>query len=274
VAQVRRTRQPSGSLFRFNLIGDPIMNSGTTAGPGLDLSAQTADGITIAELTGELDVASAPALREQLLSLLRPGSSRLVLDLSRVSFCDASGLAVLVNTGRRARLLGGFLRLAAVSPEVGQVLSITGLHRHLASFPTVQAAATGAQATHHGKSAARGPAASARPGPADRHAGPPADRHTGPSPARADAGELRKAVAALLACADAWHDADPSRRFTPALRAIARAHGGTDDTALDAAARSLLSALVRHPLNPSPAVAATATRLRQVLSPAPRLAIA
>jgi anti-anti-sigma factor len=242
------------------------MNSGTAANPGLGLAAQTTGGITIAELTGELDIASAPALRDQLLSLLRPGSSRLVIDLSKVSFCDASGLAVLVNTARRARLLGGFLRLAAVSPQVGQGLNITGLRRHLANFPTVQAAATGAQAAQHRKAgaAATSRAASAHPGPANRHTGPP--------PVPASAGELRGAVAALLACADAWHDADPSRRFTPALRAMARARDGTDDTALDTAARSLLSALARHPLTPSPAVAATATRLRQVLNPAPRLA--
>lgn len=244
----------------------PIVNSGTTVNPGLDLSAQTAGGITIAELTGELDIASAPALREQLLSLLRPGSSRLVIDLSRVSFCDASGLAVLVNTARRARLLGGFLRLAAVSPQVGRVLNITGLHRQLANFPTVQAAATGAQAAQHRISGAAvsGRAARAHPGPVSRRTGPP--------PVPADAGELRGAVAALLACADAWHDADPTRRFTAALRALDRARDGTDNAALDTAARSLLSALARHPLTPSPAVAATATRLRRVLNPAPRLA--
>jgi len=241
------------------------MNSGTTANPGLCLAAQTAGGITIAELTGELDIASAPALRDELLGLLRPGSSRLVIDLSRVSFCDASGLAVLVNTARRAMLLGGFLRLAAVSPQVGLALSITGLHQHLASFPTVQAAATGAEAAQYRKSgaAARGRAARAYP--------MPANRRTGPSPVPADASELRGAVAALLACADAWHDADPSRRFTTALRAMGRACDGTDDTALNTAARSLLSALARHPLTPSPAVAATATRLRRALNPAPRL---
>ena len=51
------------------------MNSRTAVNPGLDLTARTAGGITIAELTGELDVASAPVLREQLLGLLQPGSS-------------------------------------------------------------------------------------------------------------------------------------------------------------------------------------------------------
>jgi len=241
------------------------MNSASTASAALGVAAWTARGVTIAEVTGELDVAGAPALRDQLLSLLRPGSSRLVVDLSRVSFCDASGLAALVNTGRRARLLGGFLRVAAVSPSAGRALTITGLHRQLAIFPTVQAAATGAPAARHGAAgaAARGRAVRARPGPAQA---PPR-----PSPAPAGAGDLRAAVAALLACAEAWHDADPRRRFTPALAAIARACDGADDTALDGAARSLLSALARHPLTPSPAVAATATRLRRALYPAPRL---
>jgi anti-anti-sigma factor len=242
------------------------MNSGTTPHPGPVLSARTSGGITVAELVGELDIASAPALREELLSLLRRGSSRLVIDLSRVSFCDASGLAVLVSTRRRARLLGGFLRLAAVSPQVGRVLHITGLDRSLASFPTVQAAAAGSRAA---RQAETGAAAS------DQHAGAhpgAASRHTRPPQVAADAGELRQAVAALLTRADAWHDADPSRRFTPALRAMARARDGNDDTALDTAARSLLAALARHPLTHSPAVAATATRLRRVLIPAPRLA--
>jgi anti-sigma B factor antagonist len=234
------------------------MSSGTTPHPSLGLSARTSGAITIAELVGELDIASAPALRDELLGLLRRGSSRLVIDLSKVSFCDASGLAVLVSTGRRARLLGGFLRLAAVSPEVGRVQQMTGLQRSLANFPTVEAAVTAPRTAQHGKPGAT--AVRAHPGPASRHAGPPQ--------VLADASELREAVGAVLTSADAWHDADPSRRFTPALRAMARARDGTDDTALETAARSLLGALVRHPLAHSPEVASTATRLRRVLTPA------
>jgi anti-sigma B factor antagonist len=118
-----------------------MMNSATTIYPTPGFPVRTADGVSIAELSGELDLASAPGLREELLGLLRPGASRLVLDLSRVSFCDASGLAVLVGASHRARVLGGFLRLAAVSPPADRVLHITGLHRHLSIYPTVHAAA-------------------------------------------------------------------------------------------------------------------------------------
>ena len=118
------------------------MHSAAAARPGLHVSARTEDRVTIAELAGELDIASVPRLREQLLALLRPASGRLVIDLSGVTFCDASGLAVLVGTGRRARLLGGFLRLAAVPPEVSRILRSTGLDRHLIAFPTASAAAS------------------------------------------------------------------------------------------------------------------------------------
>jgi anti-anti-sigma factor len=99
-------------------------------------------GYAIAALSGDLGIASAPALREQLRSLLR-AASQLIIDLSAVEHADASGLAVLVRSGHRARLLGGSLRLAAPSPEVARVLSATGMNQHLDVFPTVRAAITG-----------------------------------------------------------------------------------------------------------------------------------
>jgi anti-anti-sigma factor len=96
----------------------------------------------IAALTGRLDSARAPALREQLLRLLRPAASQLVLDLTLVSDIDAAGLAVLVGTERRARLLGGSLRLAAARPAVSMAVHAAGLDWLLGGFPTVQAAVT------------------------------------------------------------------------------------------------------------------------------------
>jgi len=111
---------------------------------GLILTSRTQRrGYVIAALSGELGLASAPALREQLLNLIRPAASRLIIDLSAVRSADASGLAVLVGGGRRARILGGFLRLAAPSMAVAGVLSATGINQHLDIFPTVKAAIAG-----------------------------------------------------------------------------------------------------------------------------------
>lgn len=235
------------------------MASGSAAVPDLTLSSRTAGLSSIAELAGELDITCSSILRDQLLGLLRRGSSQLVIDLSQVTYCDASGLAVLVATGRRARLLGGYLRLAAAPPQVTQVLKVTGLHRHLDVFPTVEAATAHPRGALNSTTdaAAGARVASMIPGPASCHAGRPW--------ASADFGELHKVTASLLSHADAWRDADPRARFTPALQDMARACGGSDDTALETAARSLMSALARHPLAHSPAVAVSATRLRRVL---------
>jgi anti-sigma B factor antagonist len=154
-------------------------------GTSLGFAARTTGGATVAELVGELDIASASVLREQLLGLLRPGSGRLVIDLSKVSFCDASGLAVLVNTARRARLLGGFLRLAAVSPQVGRALQLTGLRRNLATFPSVQAAATAPWTAEDNNAGAAGHlAARAHSSQVMSHTGRPGPRPTPVNSAR------------------------------------------------------------------------------------------
>jgi anti-sigma B factor antagonist len=117
----------------------------------LTLSARTADGVAIAELGGALEMTSSPALRDQLRSVLLSGSGRLVIDLSGVTSCDASGLAVLVGTRSSALLLGGWVRLAAIPPQVDDVLRRTGLHPHLDVFLTVEGAAVGAAADQRGR---------------------------------------------------------------------------------------------------------------------------
>jgi anti-anti-sigma factor len=100
-------------------------------------------GYHVAALSGRLDSTRAPAVREHLLRLLHTAAGRLVLDLTLVSEIDAAGLAVLVGTERRARLLGGSLRLAAAGPAVSMAVRAAGLDWLLGSFPTVQAAVRG-----------------------------------------------------------------------------------------------------------------------------------
>ena len=105
--------------------------------PGPALSVRRQDGYTIVTISGEVDIASAPGLREQLLDLLRPGASRIIIDLSGVTFCDASGLAVLVGASRLADLLADVLRLAAPTPLMATVLRLTGLDSRFEIFVTV-----------------------------------------------------------------------------------------------------------------------------------------
>ena|ERR1700758_5584638 len=119
---------------------EPTMYAATGRTHHLPLPTRTERGYLVAVLSGGLDGTRATALREQFLRMLRPAASRLVLDLSLVSHVDARGLAVLVGTERRARLLGGSLRLAAVKPAVAMAVRAAGLDRLLEIFPTVQLA--------------------------------------------------------------------------------------------------------------------------------------
>jgi anti-anti-sigma factor len=232
------------------------------AGPVISTVMADRNGAVIVALDGDLDIAAVPAVRERLLSLLRPSGIRLVIDMSAVRYADASGLDVLVNTRRRAVLLGGSLHLAALRPEVARVLTASGLGRLLGTYPTVQAAAADRMPGVRTAPAGNGPVVVTAGAPAQARA----DLGT-------DSGELHAAVSALLASGDAWRDADPRRRFSAALRALARADAGTSHAALAQAARSLLSVLSREPLNYSPAVAATAGRLRRLFSVGPRSAM-
>jgi anti-anti-sigma factor len=104
------------------------------------LPTRTERGYLIADLRGRLDATRVPVLREQLLDLIRPAPSRLILDLSQVSHIDVGALAVLVGTERRARQLGGSLRLAAALPAVTTAVLTAGLDWVLRIFPTVQSA--------------------------------------------------------------------------------------------------------------------------------------
>jgi anti-sigma B factor antagonist len=232
--------------------------------PAPALSVRDQDGYTITAIIGDLDIARVPAVREQLLGILGPHLSRIVVDLAGVTFCDASGLAVLIGASRRAWLLGGVLRLAAPAPPVTAALRLTGLDLQFEVFATVLAAIS----------------APARPRVlgAGLHRHPPGGRLSALSadpkeplrwtPAASD-DDVHAAVTALLAHADAWTDADPDRRLTRPLSALARAHACADHAGLIEAARSLLAGLLRHPLNHSPVVAATASELRRLLPPGP-----
>ena len=89
------------------------------------------DGWSLARVAGELDIATAPALREQLLRAIATHGPSLVLDLDDVAFLDSTGLGVIVGVLKRARTLGGDLVIAGASPAVRRVFEITALDRTL-----------------------------------------------------------------------------------------------------------------------------------------------
>jgi anti-sigma B factor antagonist len=115
----------------------------------VDLSVKVEDldgpgeGWTLARVGGELDVATAPRLREQLLAAIAEGGPRLVVDLGDVDFLDSTGLGVIVGVLKRARTLGGDLRLVCPSPAIRRVFEITALDRTMPLADTVDDALSG-----------------------------------------------------------------------------------------------------------------------------------
>ena len=99
---------------------------------------QTGD-VTVVRLVGELDADDAPAVRALLLQHATSGRG-LVVELSELAFVDSAGLAALVAAHKAARAAGRTVLLAAPSPTVQKVLSITGLHALLTTACSVPAA--------------------------------------------------------------------------------------------------------------------------------------
>lgn len=86
----------------------------------------------IVEICGEIDIQSAPDLRDELLRVIRRRGSQLALDLAGVTFMDCAGINVLVATRRRAELEGGWMRVVRASPGARRTISLLGLEKAFA----------------------------------------------------------------------------------------------------------------------------------------------
>ena len=95
------------------------------------------DGRTVVQVVGEIDVYTAPQLRERLDQEIEAGRHDLVVDLSGVSFMDSTGLGVLVGRLKQIRLNDGSMKLVCAHDRVLKVFVITGLDKVFAIYPTV-----------------------------------------------------------------------------------------------------------------------------------------
>ena len=78
-------------------------------------------------VSGEIDVATAPQLRECLHGVIADGDATVVLDLLGVTFLDSTALGVLVGALKRCRELGGDLHVVVADPRIIKIFEITGL---------------------------------------------------------------------------------------------------------------------------------------------------
>ena len=95
---------------------------------------------TVVIVHGEIDVYTAPSLRERLNELVAAGHYDLVVDMEGVDFLDSTGLGVLVGGLKRARSHDGALRLVCAQEKILKVFRITGLTKVFPIHATLEEA--------------------------------------------------------------------------------------------------------------------------------------
>lgn len=97
----------------------------------MELSVTTRDEgpFTIVEVGGEVDVYTAPRLREAVVSAIDAGNVRLVVDVEKVDFLDSTGVGVLVGALKKVRSEGGTLDIVCTQPRLLKIFDITGLDK-------------------------------------------------------------------------------------------------------------------------------------------------
>ena len=110
----------------------------------LKLGHYARDGIEVIDVQGEIDIYTAPRLRELLINLVSEGNYQLVVNLDKVGFLDSAGLGVLAGGLRRVRAHDGWLELVCTQQPILKIFRITGLTEVFGIYETVdQAIAAG-----------------------------------------------------------------------------------------------------------------------------------
>lgn len=103
-------------------------------------TCEVVNGVPVVAAPQEIDITNAPTLRLALLAAAARGRGALVVDMTRTRFCDSAGLHALVAAQKRALAEGRELRLAVPAAGVLRVFEITGLHRLIPCFRSLEQA--------------------------------------------------------------------------------------------------------------------------------------
>ena len=109
----------------------------------LSLDTRTQGEHTVVQIAGEIDVYTAPKLREALIELVNEGHYHLVIDVESVEFLDSTGLGVLVGGLKRVRAHEGSLAVVCTQERLLKIFRITGLTKVFAIRDSVDAAVAG-----------------------------------------------------------------------------------------------------------------------------------
>ncbi|WP_188197589.1 STAS domain-containing protein [Nonomuraea sp. SYSU D8015] len=84
-------------------------------------------GVAVLRVDGELDLATEQIFLRACDDLLARGQVKIVVDVSRVGFCDCTGLSAFIAAQRRAEGRGGYLHLVGVQRQLAKLLTLAEL---------------------------------------------------------------------------------------------------------------------------------------------------
>lgn len=104
------------------------------------------NGVPVITLDGEVDVYTAPQLKQQMISLLEAGATQMIVDLTNVEYFDSTALGVLIGGLKRMRERDGNVSLICPSPRIRRVFEITGLDKIFDIYDSADQAKSGVEA--------------------------------------------------------------------------------------------------------------------------------
>ena len=113
----------------------------------LETQLKEVDGTKILDVSGEIDVYTAPQFKDAVNSIIATGQKHLVVNMSNVTYMDSSGFGALLSATRRLRPQGGTVNLVHVSGAIDRILRITRLNTVFATYDTVDEALAAAESS-------------------------------------------------------------------------------------------------------------------------------
>jgi anti-sigma B factor antagonist len=92
------------------------------------------EGVASLDLEGEVDVFTAPSLRQAIMDQAENGSKQLLVNLEKVEYLDSTGLGILIGGNKRLAEAGGALLLVGPSARIRRLFEITQLNTILRIF--------------------------------------------------------------------------------------------------------------------------------------------
>ncbi|MEN6371926.1 MAG: STAS domain-containing protein [Armatimonadota bacterium] len=106
----------------------------------LETNTREIEEYKVLDVTGEIDVYTAPQFKEAVNQIINSGQKDLIVDMGHVTYMDSSGFGTLLSATKRLRPEGGTVNLVACNSAIDRMLRITRLNTVFGTFKTINEA--------------------------------------------------------------------------------------------------------------------------------------